>query len=149
MEETAIKLEAKFFTEEEEALLAARGYYRGRGDRAGSSRSASGSWSDAKGSSKEEVKMPLNPTGQDGERPLCRTCGSYQHMMQDFPHSWERMKGKALLAGLEDSEEESFILTNKDGMSGEKDNIILFTGNKKKIRSLGSETLGLLLLDNG
>ena len=76
--------------------------------------------------------MPLNPTGQDGERPLCRTCGSYQHMMQDFPHSWERMKGKALLAGLED-------MTNKDGMSREKDNIILFTGNKKKIRSLGSE----------
>ena len=88
VEEKAIKLEAEFFSEEEEALLAAHGYYRGCGSRAGSSRSASGSWSGAKGSSKEkEVKRPLNPTGQDREQLLCWACGSYWHVMQDCPHS--------------------------------------------------------------
>ena len=81
MEEKVIKLEAEFFTEE--ALLAARSYYRGCSSRAGSSR-VSGSWRGAKGSSKEkEVKRTLNPTGHDGEQLLCRACGSYRHMMED------------------------------------------------------------------
>ena len=63
------------------------------------------------------MKRPLNPIGQDGERLLCRACGSYWHMMQDCPHSWKRMKGKVLLAGVEDSEEESFFtMINKDRM---------------------------------
>ena len=72
----------------------------------------------ANGSSKEkEVKKPLNPTGQDRERLLSRACSSYWHMMQDCPHSWKRMKGKVLLAGVEDSEEESFFtMINKDRM---------------------------------
>ena len=67
---------------------------------------------------------------------------------EDCPHSLEWIKDKALLAGVEDSEKKSFFtMTNKDRMSREEDDIILFTSNNKKIRSLGSETLGKLLLD--
>ena len=163
-EEKAIKMEAEFYTEEEEALLAARGYYRGppgRGSRGGGSSGSSsrgawsggggGGWSGTKAGAKEKEvqKRPLNPTGHDGERLLCLACGSFRHMMQDCQHSWEKMKGKAFVA--EDAEDESFFtMANRPGMSGEEDDIILYTGNsRERISSLGSETLGRLLLDTG
>jgi len=138
-EEKAIKLEGEFFTEEEEALLAGRGYYRGPAGRGGTGGGSGGggvnhsasnswsgsgnsgnSWSGAKGGSKEkEVKRPLNPTGQDGERLLCRACGSYRHMMQDCPHTWEKIKGKAFV--VEDNEEESFYtMAHRHRMSVEE-----------------------------
>ena len=182
-EEKGIKLEAEFFSEEEVALLAGRGFYRsaghgggrgggysggggggssggggggwsgGRG--AGSSGGAAGSWnggnSGAKTNKEKEVqKRPLNPTGQDGERLLCRACGSYRHMMQDCPHSWEKMKGRAYVAEEDNDDESFFTMANKHKMSREEDDVILYTGNdKEKMSSLGSETLGRLLLDSG
>ena len=73
-------------------------------------------------------------------------------MLQECPHSWEKMgKGKAYIA--EDSEEESFFtMSNKiyGSRKEEENDIILYTGNnKEKIVCLGSETLGRLLLDCG
>ena len=167
-EEKAIKLEAEYYTEEEEALLAARGYYRGPPGRGASARASvggggrggwsssggGGGWSGVKagrtaGPPEKEVKRPLNPTGQDGERLLCLACGSYRHMMQECQHSWERMKGKAYMA--EEQEEESyFTMANRTVASKEEDDVILYTGNsKERISNLGSETLGRLLLDTG
>ena len=168
----AIKLEVEYYTEEEEALLAGRGYYRGSGrggGRGGSyngGRGGGGSWSGGGGGwsgggagaraagrpakPERDVKRPLNPKGQDGERLLCLACGSYRHMMMDCQHSWERMKGKAFVVEEQEQEESYFTMANRPGVSDEEDDVILFTGNsKERINSLGSETLGRLLLDTG
>ena len=186
MDEKGIKLEAEYFTEEEEALLAARGFYRGPGGRGGggssgaggawsrsggSGGSGGGAWSGGRGAGssgsaggwnsgkgegkggmkeKEVQKRPLNPTGHDGERLLCRACGSYRHLMGECPHSWEKMKGKVFMVEEDAGEEESFYTMAKNRMPKEEDDVILFTGsNKEKISSLGSETLGRMLLDSG
>ena len=186
MDEKGIKLEAEYFTEEEEALLAARGFYRGPGGRGGggssgaggawsrsggSGGSGGGAWSGGRGAGssgsaggwnsgkgegkggmkeKEVQKRPLNPTGHDGERLLCRACGSYRHLMGECPHSWEKMKGKVFMVEEDAEEEESFYTMAKNRMPKEEDDVILFTGsNKEKISSLGSETLGRMLLDSG
>ena len=70
--------------------------------------------------------------------------------MQDCPHSWEKMKGKAYVAE-EDNEEKSFFtMVNRHNRYKEEDDVILYTGSdKEKISSLGSESLGRLLLDSG
>ena len=148
---SAIKLEAAFTAAEEEAL-AARGYYkqpRGRGNFTGSHRGAGVL------GNKETTKRPLNPTGADGERLLCRACGSYRHMLSDCPHSYEKMQNKVYNTEEESNEEVFFTTGYKAELidtipDKDADDIILYTGTKaKKIASLGSETLGCALLDSG
>jgi len=104
-EEKGIKLEEALEaleTEEEEALLADRGYFRGAGRGGGrgggfnGGRGGGGSWSGGGGGgwsgggagaraagrsveTERNEKRPLNPKGQDGERLLCLACGSYRH----------------------------------------------------------------------
>ena len=80
---------------------------------------------------------------------MCLACGSYRHMMNDCQHSWEKMKSKTLLAK-EAWGEESYIMENKRDVLVKEEDAILFTSNnKERISSLGSETLGRLLLDTG
>ena len=33
----------------------------------------------------------INPVGIDGNRLLCKSCGSYRHLLNDCPHSWENI----------------------------------------------------------
>ena len=33
----------------------------------------------------------INPVGTDGNRLLCKSCGSYRHLLNDCPHSWENI----------------------------------------------------------
>ena len=189
-----INVKDKFFTKEEEALLATRGYFRGEGSSgrghpspfkpkhtstpikgaAGRGGGHGGRWGGgARGWSagrdifgekekEDERKRPTNARGANGERLLCLACGSFQHMIVDCEHSYERMKNRTLSAeevwgevGEESLFTESFFTENKvtikeQGTKEEKDDVILYTGNnQERIGSLGRETLGRMLPDTG
>lgn len=33
----------------------------------------------------------MNPAGADGQTLTCDSCGSFRHLLQDCPDSWENM----------------------------------------------------------
>ena len=73
---------------------------------------------------------PINPTGPDGNALTCLACGSYRHMMDKCPHSWENM-GEVNIV-------DSF-----------QENVVLFTGyNKQDMATLGSEARNCAVLDS-
>ena len=37
------------------------------------------------------IKKKINPTGRDGEVLKCKSCGSFRHLLDDCPDSWENM----------------------------------------------------------
>ena len=41
--------------------------------------------------SKTGLRKRINPVGIDGNRLLCKSCGSYRHLLNDCPHSWENI----------------------------------------------------------
>ena len=153
-----MKLEDGLTAETEEALVA-KGWtrpsnkyknnnFRGRGNKTGRG---------------GVTKRPINPVDEEGERLVCRACGSYRHMLGDCPHSWEKLQKNDKVYTAEnveddnESEEETFFIadfqTNIEKLLNEDDkvdDVILYTGNnKKKTIELGSETLGCALLDCG
>lgn len=40
------------------------------------------------------LKKKVNPTGSDGRIILCHSCGSFRHLLDDCPDSWENMEKK-------------------------------------------------------
>ena len=38
------------------------------------------------------LRKRINPVGTDGNRLLCKSCGSFRHLLNDCPHSWENIK---------------------------------------------------------
>ena len=80
-------------------------------------------------------------------------CGSYRYMMQDCPHNWEKMKGRAYIAEEDNKDESFFICMAKHKVQAEEveeDNLIFYTAtDKENISSLGSEALGRILLYSG
>ena len=40
------------------------------------------------------IKNKINPTGQDGQILKCKSCGSFRHLLDACPHSWENMAKK-------------------------------------------------------
>ena len=40
------------------------------------------------------VRKKINPSGADGKIPKCLSCGSFPHLLDDFPDSWENMDKK-------------------------------------------------------
>ena len=65
-----------------------RGRFRGGGQRDSYSR---GGRRDS-GSQRFKMEKPINREGQDGETLLCKSCGSYRHLLPDCPHSYENMQ---------------------------------------------------------
>ena len=37
------------------------------------------------------LRKRINPVGTDGNRLLCKSCGSFRHLLNDCPHSWENI----------------------------------------------------------
>ena len=43
---------------------------------------------------KTGLKKKINPSGRDGEVLKCKSCGSFRHLLDDCPDSWENMGKK-------------------------------------------------------
>lgn len=144
----AVKLEPTFLAENEEALAAAGYYRRGFPGRGGNNRGYG--WRKGRGRSwggrnKTDFTRPMNPKDgttrhmnpKDGEGNTlkCRACGSFRHLLQDCPDSYENME------------------KHKDGGEGEayytaEEVVIMYTGyNKSEIERLGEETRNCAVLD--
>ena len=132
-ESVSIKLEPAFLAQHEDALLAAGytsskpafsgynkyGNQRGRGYYRGGSQSG-----------KEQcVSKKINPVGLNGRPMICKSCGSYRHLLDDCPDSWENMA--------------------KVNVTEEEENVVLFTGyNKTDILRLGIDARNCAVLDS-
>ena len=95
----AIKLEPVFNAETVanlEHTLNAFGFYKKPEKRHGNKGSTSGykgnSTSFQRNRGENKIEKPLNPTGPDGKPFLCSSCGSFRHMLQECPDSYENMK---------------------------------------------------------
>ena len=107
----------------------------------------------------ERDKKKVNSKVDDGAYKICLSCGSFRHLLAECPDSYENLsKSKdyaAAVAAEETSEEEAYFTNDLTGnlrnmkKEREVEDIILYTNNKKKIDGLGSETLGMCLLDCG
>ena len=166
----AIKLEA--LTAEDEEVLVAKGWSRpgargggggnwgarSWGGRGGASRGGGGRGGSAS-SSNAGPKKNENPKDAKGDIIRCPSCESVRHLLADCPDSYENLRkfrSMALAAApVEEEQEEAYFTDNLAGImrkmeqSGEAEDIILYTGSRKKITGLGGETLGSLLLDCG
>ena len=147
----AIKLEPAFLADHEEALMAA-GYVRRNQSRGGSSQ---GNWRGGDGtrhsgySNSVSTKgttgpsrgaynngatngRPVNPAGGNGKPLLCKSCGSYRHMIAECSDSWENRAPRVNITE-EDNQEEA----------------VLFTGYRKQsINQLGVEARNCAVLDS-
>ena len=45
------------------------------------------------------LRKRINPVGADGNTLLCRSCGSYRHLLKDCPDSWENIKKRSASVG--------------------------------------------------
>ena len=147
----AIKLDTVLTTQDEEILLT-RGWQKPNRTK--------GPFKNISGAPK---KKPINPPGPDGKPLICPSCGSYRHLLQDCPDSYENQaKAKSLayaaeIALKDEDEEDPEVLFTADykqlmkkiNREGDAEDVILYTGNKLKIANLSSESLGCTLLDCG
>lgn len=105
----AIKLEPAWLAENEEALWTAgfarrsnnyRSRGRGRGWRGNSGR-FTGSAAAYSGKQK-----PMNPDGADGKPILCRSCGSYRHLVKNCPDTqWQKMGASVHITETDEQEQ--------------------------------------------
>ena len=160
----AIKLEA--LTAEDEEVLVAKGWSRpgarggggSWGSRGGAGRGGGGCGGSAS-SSNAGPKKNENPKDAKGNIIRCPSCESVRHLLADCPDSYENLRKFRSMARAaapaEEREEESYFTDNLAGImrkveeGGEAEDIILYTGSRKKITGLGGEMLGSLLLDCG
>ena len=155
-----IRLEQGLVSKEVEEALVSKGWVRpsGRGGRGGGGNSGKRGGGKARGG-KSQVEKPINPTGDDGEPLKCVSCGSFRHMLNSCPDSYENLrKSKAYIGQEEEKEEEgeeAFFTANFEAgrlrveKEGDVEDIVLYSGKREDISGLGSETLGCALLDCG
>ena len=73
-------------------------------------------------------KKKVNPTGPDGRTLVCKSCGSFRHLLPDCPDSWENMRRVNVT---------------------EEEHAVLFTGyDKVEIRRLGTDARNCAILDS-
>ena len=105
----------------------------------------------------------MNPLDEKGQSLLCISYGSYRHMLNSCPDSWENSSKKRTEKSYytdnteSEGEEQAFFTRDfkvpyKKMCKDDKNvkNVVLYTGgNKKEIDFLGSETVGRIVLDCG
>ena len=127
-----------------------RGRGGGRGRPGGAGGAGAGGAGAGVGSKKQK---PINPKDEAGEYLTCISCGSFRHMLQACPDSWENLQHGNMAEQEEEEEEESYFTASMkfpEKEEGEYEDLVLYTGsNKKEICSLGSETLNSLIIDCG
>lgn len=95
-ENMSIKLEPAYVAGNEETLLAS-GYVRKHYNRRGSRLGPNSQWRDSSAVQRNSSpntqprNKKMNPTGADGQTLTCDSCGSFRHLLQDCPDSWENM----------------------------------------------------------
>ncbi|XP_053390667.1 uncharacterized protein LOC128553511 [Mercenaria mercenaria] len=141
---SSIKLEPALLAANEEALLAAgysklrgayrgnygggrgRGWYRGKQGNYNSRDNQRGEF--ATENEKKGLIKKINPKGPDGRPLICKSCGSYRHLLPACPDSWENMKSVHAV---------------------EEDHAVLFTGyDRNEIRRLGVDAQNCAVLDS-
>ena len=155
-----IKLEQGLVSREVEEALVSRGWVKpaGRGGRGGDNNGKRGGGK-ARGG-KSQVEKPINPTGEDGEPLKCVSCGSFRHMLNSCPDSYENLKKSKAFTAQEEEEkegdgEEAFFTSNFEAgrrravKEGDVEDIVLYSGKREDVSGLCSETLGCALLDCG
>ena len=106
--------------------------------------------------SKNGVKKKINPTGPDGHIITCKSYGSFRHLLNACPDSWENMaktntweyKHVKLSQGNREEKVESCQdglkkLENKDELKEENCNSALIAELVSEIKSLKIETISL------
>ena len=155
-----IKLEQGLVSREVEEALVSRGWVKpaGKGGRGGGNNGKRGGGK-ARGG-KSQVEKPINPTGEDGEPLKCVSCGSFRHMLNSCPDSYENLKKSKAFTAQEEEEkegdgEEAFFTSNFEAgrrravKEGDVEDIVLYSGKREDVSGLCSETLGCALLDCG
>ena len=160
----AVKLEPSFLAEHEEALMAA-GYVRkphlGRGGfttvrggtgvnawrgdygMRGNGRSFRGGYASAGG---HRGGKRLNPAGSNGRPMLCKSCGSFRHLLSECPDSYENMP-QVHWTETDDAEYPSIY--DDYVQEDRNENVVLFTNNKNGMLNLGMEARNCAVLDCG
>ena len=133
----------------------ARGGYRGVGG---------GQSSQVSGSRGGKVTKPINPTDESGEPFTCSSCGSYRHLLNECPHSYENIKknnttptlvAEAVMAASgadTDYHCEGAEGDTEDRSSEDLCDVILYTGYGKKheteVSQLAREAINKAVLDS-
>lgn len=67
-------------------------------------------------------KKNVNPTGNDGRTLICKSCGSFRHVIANCPDSWDNLA--------------------KVNIAEEEEHVVLFTGyQKEEIVRLGDDAV--------
>ncbi|CAC5413999.1 unnamed protein product [Mytilus coruscus] len=141
----SIKLKPAFLAENEEALAA--GYtrnrqkpfhYNGKGDFSRGrgnfysrwfNKSQWGGQTNWTWGGSSTVMKSINPKGADDTLLICKSCGSFRHLMANCPHSWENMQERVNIT--------------------EEDEVVMFTGNEHEgITHLGMDARNCAVLDS-
>lgn len=93
----SIKFEPAYIAGNEETTLLASGYGRNHYNRRGNRSGPNSRWRDSSALQRnfcpntQPRNKKMNPTGADGQTLTCDSCGSFRHLLQDCPDSWENM----------------------------------------------------------
>ena len=119
---------------------------------------------------RQSAPKPINPVDKNGSRMICSSCGSYRHLLNSCPYSWEALNNQGtFIANYHEPEEEEIVqhdenLEYYEGIEDENeyatmfvyDNSeiiscdVLYTGKSPaEISRLVLETLNKLLVDTG
>ena len=140
--EDQIRLEPTFLAQNED-VLATHGYYRNRaGTYPFKSNKQNKNFKKQGKFQQSKDKKPLNPLGKDGKPYLCKSCGSFRHLVAQCPDSFENSKQKGQAFVTEE--------VSSDESSDEPEDInrfVLFTSDSDELSRFTSEAVNAAALD--
>ena len=96
----------------------------------------------------------MNPKGVDGKFLLCKSCGSYRHMINTCPDSWENRKSSAsdnIASGETRTEEENYVLFTMLASPSEEncEEVVVLSGyDESSVKSFVHEAKKCVVLDS-
>ena len=168
----AIKLEPTYVADSEEAFWNARysqksggrGYQGGgarpwqrgqgrpRGGNQGNYRGHQNHYSqtsDRASDKNKEGKRAVNPTGFNGAPMLCKSCGSYRHLIKDCPDSYENQASANITEQGNYNPDANVWFSMMLGDEEKAEDVVFLTGfNKCGVRRFGEEARKCAVLDS-